>query len=97
MELVTPHLNDDNPSKANASPYASPLGSSCCIIIPPSPALSEPEANTINLSFTNKFSEFWNEAVPWTVKLPVIISSPVTVSKPVEAIWPPSDQKLIWH
>ena len=85
-ELVTPHLSDDKPSNANASPKSC---LSCWITIPPSPAESEPEASNINLSFTSKFSEFWNDAVPWTVKLPVIISSPVTVNKPVLDKWPP--------
>ena len=52
-------------SKKNPSPLSCTV---CCITKPPSPTVVEPEANNINLSLTNKFSVFLNEAVPSTVK-----------------------------
>ncbi len=42
----------------------------CWITIPPSPVVFDPDANNTNLSATNKFSVFWNDAVPCTVTLP---------------------------
>ena len=69
----------------------------CCITIPPSPVELEPDANRINLSATNKFSEFWNDAVPCTVKSWLITTSPVTVNKPPN-VEPPvlSNTKLLF-
>ena len=73
------HLSLDA-SYANNSPiFCVP----CCTTIPPSPAESEPEANSTNLSDTNKFSVFWNDAVPLTVKSPEIIISSENVLSPV--------------
>ena len=64
IEPENPHLVVPASKK-----YPSPLSCTvCCITKPPSPTVVEPEANNINLSLTNKFSVFLNEAVPSTVK-----------------------------
>ena len=70
-ELVTPHLLTPE-SKANASPFSS---ASCCITIPPSPVVVDPEANLINLSATSKSSVCWKLAVPATVRFLLTVKS----------------------
>ena len=90
-EPVTPHL-DTPESHPNNSPT---FCVACCITIPPSPVVFEPEAIKINLSDTSKLVVFWKDAVPCTVKLLVttklfdIVTLPpaeVTVKSPVDVV-----------
>jgi hypothetical protein len=55
-------------------------------MIPPSPGLDAPDANNTKRSATNRFSVFWNDAVPCTVispsntaSLPNVIKVPLSV------------------